>query len=221
MEYPTLKKLLSGCEQRHPDAVLCFADDRIAVSDVATELRALLSERDALAAQAEARPEAPGRRLREYKGVTYRDGAWCRGDQRFGTAAHVITADDSDCTDADHAELLALRDDPWQDAGTLEDAIERGRKAWFGDPMGGDALPFVAREVRTWLAQQPAPELTAAQHIKALRKIGAQWYPRVTSLRTPYEGAVISWWPLTGGALVLPEELAPTAEDVFGKDWDK
>lgn len=146
-------------------------------------------------------------------------GARTSDPQTAHDAAHVITADDSDCTDADHAALLALPDDPWEPVETLEGVVN----AWCDKVMvlTPSLRADLCTRLRTWLEQQPAPELTAAQHIKALRKIGAQWYPRVTSLRTPYEGAVISWWPLTGGALVLPEELAPTAEDVFGKDWDK
>ncbi|MFN9086709.1 MAG: hypothetical protein ACK5W7_04190, partial [Gemmatimonadaceae bacterium] len=79
---------------------------------LATELRALLAERDALKAKA-----PPARKLREYKGVTFRDGKWWvrdsaihaepRGHVGHSSVANLLFFLHTSFTDADHAAIYA------------------------------------------------------------------------------------------------------------------
>jgi hypothetical protein len=62
----------------------------------------------------------PPRRLREYKGVTYRDGAWFLGIECSSNVYRALSEFITMPTEADHAALLALRDDPEEPVETLE-----------------------------------------------------------------------------------------------------
>jgi hypothetical protein len=90
---------------------------RLRLRDVMNEVDAIIAERDALKAVA---TPTPPRRLREYKGVTYKGGKWYYCDAWAMSAASLIYSFPGKFTDADHAALLALRDDPWE---TLEEVV--------------------------------------------------------------------------------------------------
>ena len=82
---------------------------------LAKELLALLAERDALAAKAPME-----RKLREYKGVTYRDGKFCIGLGRYSNAVSFVWFHRDAFGDEDVAHLIALRDDPYEPIETVE-----------------------------------------------------------------------------------------------------
>ena len=117
-EYPRITELLDNCAR--------WPDWRKYNKDLETELRALLAERDALKAKAQ-----PVRKLREYKGVTYdpmqgqyvNGGLWRFDGSDYETVALLIHQNDFDFTDADHAAIYALRDDPYKPVETVEDIV--------------------------------------------------------------------------------------------------
>lgn len=86
---------------------------------LATELRALLAERDALAAKL----PTPVRKLREYKGIVYDPGCkkWRDGPVHFNRAVDVVVR--RHLPIADHAAIYALRDDPWERILSVEDVL--------------------------------------------------------------------------------------------------
>jgi hypothetical protein len=99
----------------------------------------------------------PPRRLREYKGVTYTPDTklwWSPSKQSVASSVAEAVCKFDGFTDADHAALLALRDDPWELVETLEDVV----REWYDSPrretedMDIDAL---CDTVRAWLATQP------------------------------------------------------------------
>ena len=217
MKTPTIDQFLT--EYEWDSRSKTWKDVRY-LNALATELRALLADRDRLAGEvteweghaqtyeagmvaarrelahmtkqakdawsvaesyrvkAEATTTTP-RRLREYKGVTYRDGSWYFKDLSYAYAASVIAFYFGDFDDADHAELLALRDDPEYPCETLEeivcDALSYGYRASsrketpFYTPKHAET--FVSR-IRAWLATQPqtiTPEQAVPERItKAL-----------------------------------------------------
>ena len=73
----------------------------------------------------------PVRKLREYKGVTYdpmqgqyvNGGLWRFDGSDYETVALLIHQNDFDFTDADHAAIYALRDDPYKPVETVEDIV--------------------------------------------------------------------------------------------------
>jgi hypothetical protein len=83
---------------------------------LATELRALLAERDALKAKAQ-----PVRKLREYKGIVYDPGCekWRDGPVHFNRAVDAVACRHP-LTDADHAAIYALKSDPYEPVETVE-----------------------------------------------------------------------------------------------------
>lgn len=105
-EYPRITELLDNCA-RWPYN-----------KDLETELRALLAERDAL----KAKVPTPVRKLREYKGVTYAGGRWWFKGLSYDKAARVIAIVCS-FTDADHAAIYALREQPYEPVETVEDVL--------------------------------------------------------------------------------------------------
>jgi hypothetical protein len=150
----------------------------VEMDKLANELRALLAERDRLVGEvteweghaqtyeagmvaarrelAALRTPAPPRRPKEYKGVTYREGYFRYRDCGTGTSEAVAACQwwIHIATDADHAALLALRDDP-QPVETLEKVIG---DAFRDCPNGGDVYEYAANAIRTHLAtQQPQP----------------------------------------------------------------
>lgn len=103
------------------------------------------------------------RRLRPYKGVTYEDGKWVDADDEvYSTAVECIYANrivrptdkQTPLADADHAALMDLKENPFEDLGTLEDSINRGRDRWWKEDPMADVVHFIAEEVRAWMEQQ-------------------------------------------------------------------
>ncbi len=212
----------------HADANgLVWLNSRKDIATLAGEIRALRADRDHYKEQAEgykslvegykslveewkARAEAaeralpggttPPRRLRPYKGVTYREGVFvdASGDD-WEFAASVIANNLGTFTDADHAALLALRDDPYEPVETLEDVVDK----WWEELVGSAVdVPALCTRLRAHLSQQ-TPPLTAGEHIAALVAVGAEL--------TTLGGA----WALHPGSmkdthvLVLPPEVSP------------
>ena len=176
---------------------------------LATELRAVLAERDRLAgevteweghaqtfeagmvaAQRElAALKAPApRRLREYKGVTYRDGRWHIAETPFDNAFTLMYWY-AEFVDADHAALLALRDDPWMPVETLEAVLE----AWANatrDGVHSVELSDLEHRLRAWLATQPQT-ITPEQAVKVLVENGARRSSAKHAAKDSYEYAPV------------------------------
>jgi len=110
-EYPTIDWVCKDTDA----GILLNSADRL---KLATELRTLLAERDALAAKAPME-----RKLREYKGVTYRGGSWHYRDTSAFMASALISGYCDTFTDADHAAIYALRDDPYEPVETVNDIL--------------------------------------------------------------------------------------------------
>jgi hypothetical protein len=94
----------------------------------------------------------PPRRLREYKGVTYApNGKWydTAACLYFASAAELIVKRKG-FTDADHAALLALRDDLWEPVETLEAVLEDWANA-TRDGVHSVELSDLEHRLRAWL----------------------------------------------------------------------
>jgi hypothetical protein len=144
---------------------------------LATELRAVLAERERLAGEvteweghaqtyeagmvaaqrelAALRTPAPPRRLREYKGVTYRDGKWDNGVWWCANVHNALAKMFDDPTEKDYLWLLDLQANPYAPVETLEEVVE---KWYWSTPFA--SLPGSAREdlctrIRAHLATQP------------------------------------------------------------------
>ncbi|MFN9203587.1 MAG: hypothetical protein ACK6DP_11020 [Gemmatimonas sp.] len=127
-EYPKIADWLPHLDA-HPNATFFGNTSKPhKARDLATELRALLADRDALKAKA-----PPARKLREYKGVTFRDGKWWvrdsaihaepRGHVGHSSVANLLFFLHTSFTDADHAAIYALREQPYEPAQTVEDVV--------------------------------------------------------------------------------------------------
>lgn len=189
MTTPMLDRVLS---HENPASLLGYLLMRER-TQLVDELRALLAERDELQAKVDA--QIAPRRLRSYKGVTYRDAAWYTPDgKRYEMASGVVwnKSVTLSLTDLDIPALLALRGDSYQPVETFEDVVED----WYwGTPMvsvaKSDRENLCAR-LRAWLAQQThdeglaaigaknaqffrrSDELTAAECVARLVELGAR-----------------------------------------------
>jgi hypothetical protein len=206
-EYPMVLDIIATHEQG-----FVFRDG-FYMGKLAKELGALLADRDAWRAKAEARPEAPGRRLREYEHGTHRyrveDGEIVcaeRGSNVWRKADWVpASALDS---------IGSLVRDPFEPVETLEgvvvDCLSRTRSETSGYRTIDEAVAETCARLRTWLAQQPAPTLTAAQHVAALVGMGAE---RRQYYDVHDDGDVLERCGLAGqtraDVLVLPPEATP------------
>jgi hypothetical protein len=124
---------------------------------------------------------APPTRLREYKGVTYRDGGglslpYWMGEKRYRTAAAVIYHNPPHFTDADHAALMDLKANPTENA---PDAVVEALVAFYHDKGGEIEEPIQSAAERTAAtvralvrAEGEAPPLTVAEHVAALEAAG-------------------------------------------------
>lgn len=64
------------------------------------------------------------RKLREYKGVTFKDGHWRHSDgDSYSTVASLIVVNRQTLTDDDHAELMRLKAEPYEKVPRLEDVV--------------------------------------------------------------------------------------------------
>jgi hypothetical protein len=249
--YPKIDTLLAECD-KYPDWLFTMqkAPHLRAIdaknADLATELRALLAERDALAAKWEdaerrlddekalrfeaQRPAA--RRLREVFGVRYTPKdplPWVLHDtHRFRTLSGLIDSAEGSAaglSDNSHKFLLSLESEPYEKAeDRLRDVIVK-----TVDYIGSsnifklvDAIraefphidepqePDLEQTLCTWLAQQPAPTLTAAQHVEALVGMGAVRYDKVEAF-THHNGKTYQTMPLhRPSILVLPADSEAT-----------
>ena len=77
----------------------------------------------------------PVRKLREYKGVTYRDGKWWLRDKRFHSVANLLFFRHESFTDADHAAIYALREQPYEPVETVEDVLLDVVELWDSDTL--------------------------------------------------------------------------------------
>jgi hypothetical protein len=141
------------------------------------------------------------RRLREVFGVRYipKDPLpWVLHDtHRFRTLSGLIDSAEGSAaglSDNSHKFLLSLESEPYEKVeDRLRDVIVKQL-----DYIGNsnifklvDAIraefphidepqePDLEQTLRTWLAQQPAPGLTAAQHVEALVGMGAKQYSNI------------------------------------------
>lgn len=121
-------------------------------------------------------------KLREYKGVTYREGRW-RYDQCIYAMVSALIADFRDTfTDADHAALMDLKNNPHEPIQTLEDIIDQWSRNTFGvwtqirDDLCKrirEAFPDIDKE-----AFEPIQTLEEQiqYHVDALVDMGAKYY---------------------------------------------
>lgn len=131
-------------------------------------------------------PSTPMRRLREYKGVTFKGGYWLYEGREYRKAASVI-ADSSLLTDADHAALLALRDDPWETVETVKPLEDVLWAAFRGCPTGSDVYAYTADAVRAWIADQ-----VSSDDAPSLREFFGK-HPNATRAET-LEAVLTEWW---------------------------
>ena len=163
--------------------------------------------------KAEATPTPP-RRLREWKGVAYREDhaphAWRYKGEGYDAAFMVMANHPYDFTDADHAALLALRDDPEEPVETLESIIEpaltrsyvagegRSGGTWIGTEQLSED---VAEQIRAHLAQQPQA-ITPEQAVAVLVEAGAE--RRRVNMNGTMSGTWTKVEPDLRDALILP-----------------
>ena len=131
-QYPLIEKILVDADAN--SAIFAWPSET--VRQVAAELRALLTERDALKA---AQPKPPVRKLREVKGVTYQDGRWWYNDFDYRTVSSLIARWNVTFTDADHAAIYALKADPFEPVESVEDVLRDAMRSSF--VCGGAITP--------------------------------------------------------------------------------
>jgi hypothetical protein len=70
-------------------------------------------------------PAPKERKLREYKGVVFREGCWCLDARRrrYQRVSDLIYHNAPTFSDDDHAPLLALRADPYEPAVDMRAAV--------------------------------------------------------------------------------------------------
>jgi hypothetical protein len=93
------------------------------------------------------------RKLREYKGVTYRGGSWHYRDTSAFMASALISGYCDTFTDADHAAIYALRDDPYEPVEPVEDIV---RGIINGESMCRASLAQVSARLRAAVAAEMA-----------------------------------------------------------------
>jgi hypothetical protein len=199
------------------DAIRCEKAEAIAL---ANELRALLADRDRLAGEvteweghaqtyeagmvaarrelAALKAPAP-RRLREYKGVVYRENAWETPDgKRYEMASGVVwnKSVTLSLTDLDIPALLALRDDPEYPVETLEEVIHAWSNA--GPLLSNYRIDDLCYRLRAWLTTQPQPvsvpytlPITPEQAVRVLVEKGAKRSSAKHAAKDSYEYAPV------------------------------
>lgn len=95
------------------------------------------------------------KKLRSYKGVLYNPGGkrWVYDYLTYPSAASLI-ADHTHFTDADHAELMRLKEEPYEKAPRLEDVIESAYEEWRG---GYSRTGY--KELIAWRIRQSFPHI--------------------------------------------------------------
>jgi hypothetical protein len=179
-----------------------LAADRDAWQAKAEDAERRLDDEKALRFEAQ-RPAA--RRLREVQFDGYVD--WYRWHD--GTLEALVgnpprwKAQKHIRTEWMHA-VAALRDDPYEPVQTLEGVVWEFSKDFAY--LSREAQAELCTRLRTWLAQQPAPALTAAQHVEALVGMGAEEEIR-SSVCIASGGEAIA--AKSERILILPTEVAP------------
>lgn len=101
-----------------------------------------------------AKPTPPVRKLREVKGVTYRDGFWVDADGcKWEGASGVIWNNNlrnprqkqEELTDADFPAIYALKDDPYEPVETVEVVLEEFANVTNWDKRGNMVSAIAAR----------------------------------------------------------------------------
>lgn len=92
---------------------------RTQIAKMGREMASVVDERDAL----KAKSPPPPRVLREVKGVTYRDERFYHRKSRYVRVVDLMAHFPSTFTDADHAAIYALKDDPYLPAETVGDVL--------------------------------------------------------------------------------------------------
>ena len=146
-------------------------------------------------------------RLREYKGVTFRDGKWWYNVHSYDTAWRVImylqVIPGTEWTDADHAALLDLKANPTEED---PDAVVEELRPWVpaDESIREELLQRLAATVRAIVLSEVDAAATVEELVAALVEKGAK---RLTvtdvSVRTPSLG----WEALYDATvLILPPE---------------
>ncbi len=162
-------------------------------------------------------------KLREYKGVTYRDGAWWFEEMAYSEAVRVLADMDSTrhrITDADHAALMDLKANPFEPTPYLESLLDTLIREVA--PRKGDVeVAFYVKEFAATLraafpqidadhvgdANKMVPPLTAADHIAALVAMGATRVQRANVYAS--NGPLVGEVRYKADALILPPEMTP------------
>ena len=182
----------------------------IPMYEVLREVDALLAEREAL----KAKVPQPVRKLREYKGVTYADGRWWFKGLSYDKAARVI-AIVCGFTDADHAAIYALREQPYEPvacgcngtdtvcvahSGTVASAPHPRPRVGVTEAMVS-GLPFV---------EVCAPDGMLPHAVTVLHRLG-----NGGRIRCDEDRDALAWlasrlqWAMDQEALALADEAAP------------
>lgn len=161
------------------------------------------------------------RRLCSYKGVTYNRLLWWTTDgMPYETASALIAGNPHIFTDQDHPALMDLKENPFEDLGTLEDSIIRGKDRWWKEDPMADVVHFIAEEVRAWMGQEAQNQssfgdcrcgITSTGHVNALVAMGAKIAHYKTDERES-SGAVLYFTvpsDATHRVLILPPEVSP------------
>jgi hypothetical protein len=140
-------------------------------------------------------------KLREYKGVTYRGGEWIDADSvKWTTATDCLYHNSAprsykeskqvDLTDADHAALMDLKNNPYEPNPTLEDVVEEWNEAeWVRQSESEyalqelctyirEAFPDIDKPFSDTLGEKTmvAEYNTVQDHVDALVRMGAKYY---------------------------------------------
>jgi hypothetical protein len=117
----------------------------------------------------------------------------------YSTVSALIAAHDHHFTDADHAAIYALKDDPWEPVETLEAVLEDWANA-TRDGVHSVELSDLEHRLRAWLATQPQT-ITPEQAVAVLVEGGAK-------LEQVRIGATVGSTRMGAGTRVL---ILPTA----------
>ena len=129
---------------------------RTQIAEMGREMASVVAERDALKAQ---QPKVE-RKLREYKGVTYRDGQWWHNDLDYSAAVSICHYGDG-LHDADFPAIYALKDDPYEPVETVEEVLRDAMRACY--LSGGATIAEMVSKYATRLRAAFAAEQGGAE----------------------------------------------------------
>jgi hypothetical protein len=152
-------------------------------------------------------------KLREYKGVTYRDDVWWYEGVGYDSAIHLLHLADWG-SDADHAALMALKAEPYESKPFLESLLHNMIRE-IDSRKGDEATAFYVRDFAAtfrYAFPQIDTPLTAADHIAALVAMGAMLWDDVVMVEQKVATSGHRFiTPLHSGTrtLILPPEMTP------------